>query len=255
MKVTVCQIGNFHDEISRDWDALIKHVAAEESDLLLLPEMTFSPWFAESNQPDDAVWESAVESHESWLNRLAEANVPFIAGTRPVNRSGKRVNEAFWFTPGHGIAGAHQKYYLPDEEGFWEATWYGPGDGVFETIEAGDIRAGFLICTEMWFMERARKYGQSGARFVFVPRCTPDYSGDKWLAGGRSCAVVSGAYCLSSNRQNHAGSTGFGGLGWIIDPEGEVLATTSGDKPFVTVDIDLKAADAARKTYPRYVKE
>lgn len=57
--------------------------------------------------------------------------------------------------------------------------------------------------------------------------------------------VMAGAFCLSSN----------GGSGWIIDAEGTVLATTADQEPFVTLDIDLAAARAAKKSYPRYVAE
>ncbi len=41
----------------------------------------------------------------------------------------------------------------------------------------------------------------------------------------------------------------------LIDPDGEVLATTSDARPFVTMDIDLSKAYDAKKTYPRDVKE
>lgn len=42
---------------------------------------------------------------------------------------------------------------------------------------------------------------------------------------------------------------------WIIDPEGAVVATTSGREPFATVDIDLELARNATSTYPRCVSE
>jgi N-carbamoylputrescine amidase len=82
-------------------------------------------------------------------------------------------------------------------------------------------------------------------------------SSGKWLAGGRAAAVMSGAFCLSSNRSG-IDATGFewGGHGWIIEPEeGDVLAVTDRGQPFVTVDIDLAVADTAKRTYPRYVTE
>jgi N-carbamoylputrescine amidase len=44
----------------------------------------------------------------------------------------------------------------------------------------------------------------------------------------------------------------YGGAGWIIGPDGELLAKTSSELPFCTRDIDLDAAAAARRTYPRY---
>ena len=46
----------------------------------------------------------------------------------------------------------------------------------------------------------------------------------------------------------------WAGTGWIIEPEeGNVLGLTSQENPFLTIDIDLKIADAAKDTYPRYV--
>src|SRR3712207_7924885 len=53
-------------------------------------------------------------------------------------------------------------------------------------------RVGFLICTEMWFGERARAYGDQKAHLLAIPRCTPNESLDRWLAGGRTAAIVAG---------------------------------------------------------------
>jgi N-carbamoylputrescine amidase len=45
------------------------------------------------------------------------------------------------------------------------------------------------------------------------------------------------------------------GLGWIIDPEGNILAKTTRGEPFATTEIDLEFARLSKKTYPRYVPE
>ncbi|WP_036976655.1 hypothetical protein, partial [Pseudoalteromonas luteoviolacea] len=48
----------------------------------------------------------------------------------------------------------------------------------------------------------------------------------------------------------------WGGGGWIIEPEeGQVLGVTAGDHPFLTLEIDLRIAETAKKTYPRYVSD
>jgi N-carbamoylputrescine amidase len=77
------------------------------------------------------------------------------------------------------------------------------------------------------------------------------------VAGGQAAAVVSGAYCLSSNLAGKTPEGGdYAGVGWIIEPgEGKVLGLTSSGQPFLTLDIDLAEADKAKKTYPRYVLE
>jgi N-carbamoylputrescine amidase len=68
---------------------------------------------------------------------------------------------------------------------------------------------------------------------------------------GVVAAVRSGAFSLSSNRVDPTGACG--GVGWIISPDGEILATTSAEAPFATIDIDLAASTAARAEYPRYI--
>ena len=75
------------------------------------------------------------------------------------------------------------------------------------------------------------------------------------MAGGRTAAVVSGAFCLSScfGGRDRYGMQ-WAGRGWIIEPEeGDILAVTSRSQPFITLDIDLQVADRAKQTYPRYV--
>ena len=255
MKLTVCQLGNTPEDLERDWAALCGHVKEHGSDLVLLPEMIFAPWLAASDNPDAQTWNDAEAAHEKWMKRLGELGAPCVAGTRPATRDGKRVNEAYILTPGNEVRGVHQKYYLPDEDGFWEATWYERGDGDFSTVRCEDAIAGFLICTEMWFFHRAREYGKQGAHLILAPRATPVSSVDKWLAGGRAAAVVSGAYCVSSNRAGTAGDVRLGGRGWIADPEGNLLGTTSEKNPFFTADADLDFAELSKTTYPRYVEE
>ncbi|MDX1663314.1 MAG: carbon-nitrogen hydrolase family protein, partial [Candidatus Promineifilaceae bacterium] len=163
-----------------------------------------------------------------------------------------------------GVQPARAKVYLPDEPGYWEASWYDRGERRFPptplTLDDGtSVQAGFLICTELWFMQHARDYGQAGVHLLLTPRATEARTVEKWLVGGRAAAIISGAYSLSSNKRGGVADAGgaasaFGGQGWAIDPDGEVLALTSAEEPFVTVEVDLARAEAAKERYPRYVE-
>lgn len=113
------------------------------------------------------------------------------------------------------------------------------------------------MCTEIWFTEHARGYARQGVRILLSPRATEKATTDKWLMGGRVTAVMSGAYCLSSNRWGASGA-GFdwGGSGWVTEPDqGDLLAVTDQQTRFITVEIDLSKVDHAKNGYPRYVKE
>lgn len=255
MKVTVCELRNEPDALGQDWERLVSHVRAEASDLVLLPEMPFHPWLAWTNQSDPAVWRTAVEAHDQWISRLTELAPAVIMGTRPIIRNGRHFNEAYLWDGQSGYQGVHDKYYLPDEDEFWEASWYEKGNGEFLPAETPVGKIGVLICTEIWFTAHAIDYAKQGVAILAAPRATAMYSADKWKAGGRTAAVMSGAYCLSSNRggvDEHG--TEWGGNGWIIEPEeGRILGLTSQQYPFLTMEIDLKAAETAKHSYPRYI--
>ena len=257
LNVTVCQLDARADHRSAALAALAGHVTRTGSDLVVLPELPFSDWLAADPDPDPARWQRSVAEHESGIAGLPGLSVAAVIASRPtVEATGSRRNQAFVWTAQSGAARIRDKYYLPDEPGFWEASWYERGEPTFDICRVGPARVGVLLCTDLWFLEWARHYARSGVELLCVPRATPVETLDTWLAGGRTAAVCSGAYCVSSNQWVPSGSDlDFGGLGWVIDPDGTVLATTTPDEPFVTVRVDLKAARNAKNTYPRYVRE
>lgn len=250
MKVTVCQLNDDRERFEQDWIGLLAHVEAQRSDCLLLPEMPFSPWLHWTDAASTAQWAESMQAHDRYINRLAEMGDSVVLGSRPV-LDGERHNEGFIWDGSYRPA--HRKVYLPDEPGFFEGTWYRPGGPEFNVAQAGELNVGYLICSELWFMQHCLDYARQGIHILATPRATELGSVDKWIAGGRTAAVVAGAFSLSSNRCGKANGVEFGGAGWIIDPDGEVLGVTSAEEPFVTVEIDPAQAEAAKKSYPRYI--
>lgn len=252
--LTACQMRDDPAGLADDWDALAEHCLATGSDVVVLPEMPFSAWVCADPQPDAARWDDAVGAHDYWIRRLGDLGAAVVAGSRPVVRNGSRYNEAFLWTLETGPVAVHDKRYLPDEEGFWEATWYEPGDGSFRSAPSPAGAVGFLVCTELWFAEIARGYGREGAVLLAAPRATPMSSRDRWVVAGRAAAIAGGLFCVSSNRAGRSGGVEWAGTGWVIDPDGAVLAHTTAKQRFVTVEVDADAARAAQRTYPRTVR-
>jgi predicted amidohydrolase len=215
-----------------------------EVDLVVLPELAFMPWLCATQEVDPVAWARAAE--EQHLERLADIPASVVVGTR----ANGRFNEAFTFTADTGLQVLHQKTYLPDEEGFWEASWYDRGPVSFQVIDTPAGRVGTSVCTEMWFTQHAF----ADADVIAVPRATPIETTEKWLAGGVAHAVTSGAFCVSSNRSEAVSGTTMGGAGWIADPDGTMLAVTSAVQPVIVADLDLEVARTAKSTYPRYVE-
>jgi N-carbamoylputrescine amidase len=257
VKVTVCELPNHPAAFEDVWQALCQHTRELKSEFVLLPEMPFYPWLAYTPNVRPGSWVASVEAHREWVNRLADLAPATVASSRAAIEQGIRRNVGFVWEPERGQTGVHTKYYLPDEPGFWEATWYSRGKREFDPFQIIGAKLGFLICTELWFARHARDYGKQGVQLLVCPRATISSSVEKWVVGGQAAAVVSGAFCLSSNRTGTSPDGGeFAGTGWIIEPEeGRVLGLTSPEQPFLTVDLDLSLADRAKSTYPRYIPD
>jgi N-carbamoylputrescine amidase len=167
-----------------------------------------------------------------------------------VTEEGRHLNRGFVWTPMGGYQGVHDKFYLPDEEGFYERRWFDRSRRDFALAQIDDLAIGFLICTEVMFNEWARHYGRRGANVIAVPRASSDH--ERWTLACCMAALVAGTFVISSNR---ADGNSFGGLGMIIGPDGDVLATTSRQTPFATANVDLLESARAKQTYPRDVLE
>ena len=205
----------------------------------------------EAEQVDPACWAGALELSAAWLQRLPELGAQHVVATRPASVLGRHFNQGFILSAEGGMAPLRCKFRLPDEPGLFEARWFAAGDPAFPSFRAGALSFGLNICTELWALESYAAYAAGGVQVILAPRATAAATTAKWLAVGVAGAVRSGAFSVSSNRVDPTGN--YGGVGWIISPDGRILASTTREAPFATVDIDLAASDAARSTYPRYV--
>lgn len=261
MRTTVCELPCQPVLLEAAWRALCAHTRSAQSQLVLLPEFAFVEPVWETLPADPARWSAAVALSDAWAARLPELGADWVVGARPVSGGEQRFNEGFLWSAQTGYAPLRRKFHLPDEPGGWEARWFERGDAVFPRFTAGPLTFGLNICTELWALDTYAQYAatvpandaaQGSVQAILSPRATAAATTDKWLAVGTVAAVRTGAYSLSSNRVDHAAAT-YGGAGWIISPDGALLARTTAQQAFCTVDVDLDAVATARSTYPRYV--
>jgi N-carbamoylputrescine amidase len=256
IRVAVCENPPELVPGSDAWTSFCRRVKEHSPALLLMNELPFGAWIASGPSFVQAAWDTSTDIHNAGLSLLEDLGVNVVALTRPNLEAGRRVNQGIIWTKQTGEQALHTKQYFPNEDGYFEARWFEPGQRHFRTMPAGEIRCGFLICTELMFNEHARHYGREGAHLILVPRAAGATSLARWLVALRMAAIVSGCYVLSSNRAGtDSRGQSFGGAGWIIDPTGEVVAQTSPDSPVVCVDIDLDSVERAQKQYPCYVRE
>jgi len=251
MRVTVCELPHEAEALAAAWAALCEHTMAHASQLVLLPELAMAEPVWELERFEAARWTVVEELTGRHLRRLPELRADYVAGTRPARANGRRLNQGYLWSAAAGLRPLRSKYFLPEEPGSWEATWFEKGDPGFPVFHAGPVSFGLNICSELWALETYAAYAALGVELVLSPRATALDTREKWVAAGVVAAVRSGAFCLSSNRVDPTGACGGGG--WIVDPAGDVLAITSSAEPFATRDVDLAKATNAKESYPRYV--
>jgi len=259
MRATVCELPHEPAAMAAAWSALCAHTARHASELVLLPEFAMLEPVWQSERFDAGRWQAAQAASELWRRRLPELGARHVVGTRPVTLGGRPFNQGFlWSASADSVAGGagelaplRRKFFLPDEPGFREARWFDRGDSDFPEYRAGAWSFGLNICTELWALETYAAYAALGVQMILSPRATEAATTARWLSVGVVAAMRSGAFSLSSNRVDPTGAGG--GVGWIIDPYGNVLAQTTPEAPFATVDLDPSASAAARDAYPGYV--
>lgn len=251
MRITVCELPHEPELVDAAWAALRDHTAACRPDLVLLPEfaMTEPVWQGASFVAEH--WAAAEELSVRRLERIPELLAKYVAGTRPVSAGGRCYNEGYLWSETGGLTPLRRKAYFPNEPGAWEGRWFERGDGRFPVYRAGPCSFGLNICSELWALETYAGYASRNVDVILAPRATSGTTMGKWFAVAVVAAVRSGAYCMSSNRRESGGAGSA--AGWIIDPDGQLLAQTNEETPFVTIEVDLNRARRAKASYPRYV--
>jgi N-carbamoylputrescine amidase len=236
------------------WDHFAGTVASSRPDILVMNEMPFGRWLAQKTKFSIEDATRSIEIHDAGTAALAALNLPAIITSRPTMRSDRLVNEAILIEHGK-IRSLHTKSYFPEEPGWFEASWFSRGEADFDIYSICGLNVGVLICTELMFNEHARRYGRDGADLIVVPRAT-GAAHEHWITAGKMASIVSGSYVVSSNRVGHLeDGPRFGGRGFAIGPEGNLIELTASDSPIGLFEIDAQLSAHQRQEYPCYVAE
>jgi len=249
MRLTVCELADETKRRGHAWAELTRHLDASPTDILVLPEMPFVEWTAFTSRTfDPKVWQQALIDHDAMVSRFSELRAEVVLASRPVEDAGRRLNQGFAWTRANGYQSSRSKVYLPDGPDGWEATWFDRGSLETSPLTWNDVRVGFQLCTEMLFTDLSWRIGRADAHIIAAPRATGGHR--RWRLAASLMAIVSGCFVASANRRSYARDD-FVGQSWIVSPEGDILAETTAEAPIVTVDLDVREATSAKRTYPR----
>lgn len=231
----------------------LKEARSQGAELAVLPELPLNSWTPAKRIVRDSDAEPRGGAREQAQTRAArESGVWLLGGIIVKDAStGGRHNEAILVNSSGRIVDRYRKLHLPQEEGFWEADHYDPGEALPRPVEVEGFPVGIQLCSDVNRPELCHLLGASGALAILAPRATPGETWARWRLVLRANAVTSGCYVISVNRPGPEPGGSLGGASLAVGPNGQVLEESV--DPLVVVTLERKAVLRARKEYPGYL--
>jgi predicted amidohydrolase len=244
-------------EPSRNLDRAIEMIAeAKEkgADIVCLPELFTSTYFAQYSNPERAMKEGIPLERipgntEQKLAECARRHRVIVVGGSIYERDPAGLfNTCMTFDQEGRTLGKYRKVHIPHDENFYEQHYFTPGDLGFKVYGTDKGRIGTLICYDQWFPEAARINALMGAEIVFYPtaigtvRGVEQAEGDwqqAWENVMRGHAIANGMVVAAVNRAGNEDQMDFWGGSFVIDAFGKTLVRAGAGELVVTATIDL----------------
>lgn len=244
-------------------EALVSAARAEGTGLLVLPEATLGGYLHDlsgnSAQPD---LPPPLDLDGPTVRRVAELAGGLVLCLGFCESDGtQRFNTAACLHDGR-VLGVHRKVHLPQQED----DTYDAGDR-FVAFDTPVGRLGLLICYDKAFPESSRCLALNRAEIIAclsawpASRTSPaaDLAEDRWTQRfdllDRAAALNNQVVWVSSNQAGAFGELRFVGSAKVVEPGGEVLASTGTGPGAATASIDVSQAVADARRVMGYLRD
>jgi N-carbamoylputrescine amidase len=247
----------FGRDLEADFDVIEKLIASARADgarLLALPEACLGGYLADLEGGAQGPPALRVDGPE--IARLAALAGDLVVCAGYCEDAGDVRYNSVVCVSSDGVLGRHRKVHQPLNE----HASYAAGDA-FACFDTPVGRLGMMICYDKAFPESARCLALDGAEIVVCVSAWPgsrtnpstDLAEDRWTRRfdlfDRARALENQVVWLSANQAGTFGSLRFVASAKVVDPGGEVLATTGVAPGVAVAEIDVRQAlDAARRS-------
>jgi predicted amidohydrolase len=233
---------------------LIDAARADGVRLLALPEACLGGYLA--NLDGDAAGPPALDPDGPEIRRLAALAGDLVVCAGYCEDAGDTRYNSVVCVNGDGVLGRHRKVHQPLNE---DAS-YSAGDR-FAAFDTPVGRLGMMICYDKAFPESARSLALDGAEIAVCVSAWPgsrtnagtNLAEDRWTRRfdlfDRARALENQMVWLSANQAGTFGDLRFVASAKVVDPGGEVLATTGVAAGMAVAELDVRQAlDTARRS-------
>jgi omega-amidase len=225
--------------------AMAAQAAAQNADLLLLPELWLTGYDLDRIDRYTAPLDAG---HFAVMAELAQTHRLYVAGTAlESNPEGKPFNTAVLYGPEGERIGAYRKTHLWAPLG--ETEHMAPGSSV-PTFDLPWGRVGLAICYDLRFPELWRCYTDAGAQLMLIPAEWPVRRVEHWRLLLRARAVENQLFVIGCNRTGADADGEFGGHSAAVDPWARVLVEGGSEPGLFVATVVLDEVARSRSLFP-----
>jgi len=211
------------------------------SDLILLPEL----WASGYDLENWVLYASPVEEGSfARLSALAQKHRIAIGSSLLEAKDGQAYNTFVLYGPKGQTWGVYRKIHrfrLLHEE-----KWLGAGNRmVFADTPWGLV--GLSICYDLRFPEMFRPFAVAGSRLVLIVAEWPERRVAHWTKLMQARAIENQMFVAGVNKVGESQGVELGGCSAVVDPWGVPLVEGDDTESLLTVEIDQREADKARR--------
>ncbi len=266
MAITVAAVSaNFTRDLDQNYDLIAELVAEARGrgvQFLVLPEAAIGGYLSSLGNHGDTIKNTtrslppAIALDGPEIRRVQElvGDLVVCIGFCELADDGKTRYNAAVCLDGSRIYGSYRKVHQP----LGENMSYSAGD-VYEAFDTPVGRVGMQICYDKAFPEAARSLALDGAEIIVSMSAWPaartataeNLQEDRWTYRFNlfdvSRALDNQVFWLASNQAGTFGSLRYVGNAKVVDPGGNILATTLLDSGMAVAEIDVAGTFAAMR--------
>lgn len=240
-------------------ERLIAQAAAEEADLVVLPENFALMGERDNDLLSIAEGEGKGPIQSFLAQQAARYKLWLVGGTIPLHGSdkGKVRSGCLLFDPRGQCVARYDKLHLFDvslpggEERYSESLTIEPGQNVV-VADTPFGKVGLAVCYDLRFPELFRCLVEQGMETLVLPSAFTALTGKAhWEPLVRARAIENLCYVIAAGQGGfHASGRATYGDSMIVDPWGIVLARLPRGSGIITAELDLERLHSTRGLFP-----
>jgi N-carbamoylputrescine amidase len=230
----------------------VQLAAAQGARVVLLQELTLSPYFCIAPDVDDALERYGEDLESGPTLTLARElatrhGIAVHASLYERTAHQRGFNTAICVDASGKLLTRTRKTHIPEFPYYHEDRYFEPSDADCPVVAVGAVKFAFPTCWDQWFPELARSVSLDGAEVIVYPTAIgsePHIPGADsqplWRQMIAANGLANATFMIAINRIGTEGPLTFYGSSFISDPYGRIVVEAPRDQPAVLVaDLDL----------------